>query len=63
MTKPICYVQENGLRVVMLPQHTAPVVAMDVWVAVGAADEQLHEVGLAHVHARRLVKRSATFGV
>lgn len=63
MTKPTCYVQENGLRVVLLPQHTAPVVAMDVWVGVGAADEQVHEVGLAHVHEHMLFKGSAKFGV
>ena len=54
---------ENGLRVVLQPQHTAPVVALAVWVAVGSADERPGEWGLAHVHEHMLFKGTPRRGV
>ena len=47
---------ENGLRVIISPNTTAPVVAIQVWVGVGSADESLEEGGLAHVHEHMLFK-------
>jgi zinc protease len=53
----------NGLTVVFQPQHTAPVVAFQVWVKVGSADETSREVGLAHLHEHMLFKGTATRGL
>ena len=54
---------ENGLRVVMCESRGAPVVALQVWVEVGSADERLDQGGLAHVHEHMLFKGTATRGV
>ncbi|MCA9520570.1 MAG: insulinase family protein [Myxococcales bacterium] len=52
--------QWQGLRVLIEPVSTAPVVAIQVWVGVGAADERAGEEGLAHLHEHMLFKGSAT---
>lgn len=52
----------NGLTVVHEPNHTAPVVAFQLWVKVGSADEAPHEVGLAHLHEHMLFKGTARRG-
>lgn len=49
----------NGLRVLVQPSHTAPVVAIQVWVKVGSKDEVGPEAGLAHVHEHMLFKGTA----
>ena len=59
----IRYQLENGLNVVLHAQHTSPVVACNVWVGVGSADEEPHEAGLAHVHEHMLFKGTARRGV
>lgn len=63
MTDIIRYQLDNGLNVVLQPQHTAPVVACNVWVGVGSADEEPHEAGLAHVHEHMLFKGTQRRGV
>jgi zinc protease len=50
---------ENGLRVVVCESRGAPVVALQVWVEVGSADEKPEEGGLAHVHEHMLFKGTA----
>ena len=52
----------NGLTVVHEPVRTAPVVAAQVWVKVGSADERPDEVGLAHLHEHMLFKGTARRG-
>src|SRR5215469_11410034 len=47
---------DNGLRVVFEEQHASKVAAFQVWVNAGSADEQPHEVGLAHLHEHMLFK-------
>lgn len=47
---------DNGLTVVLLENHAAPVAAIQVWVGVGAADEKPEEGGIAHVHEHMLFK-------
>ncbi len=59
----LLYELSNGLRVVLRPQRTAPVVSLAVWVHVGSADERPEEAGLAHVHEHMLFKGTATRGV
>lgn len=53
----------NGLTVVLEPQRHAPVVAFQVWVKVGSADEGADEVGLAHLHEHMLFKGTAKRGL
>ncbi len=47
---------ENGLTVVLEENHSAPVVAIQVWVETGSADEVENELGLAHLHEHMLFK-------
>ena len=42
---------------------TAPAVAVQVWVRVGSADEQVFEAGLAHIHEHMLFKGTERRGV
>jgi zinc protease len=39
----------NGLEVVVVPDHRAPVITHMIWYKVGAADETPGKSGLAHV--------------
>ncbi len=61
--EPIQYRLDNGMKVLLLPTSTAPVVACNVWVGVGSADEEPHEAGLAHVHEHMLFKGTEDRGV
>lgn len=42
------YTLDNGLRVVVIPDHRAPVVTHMVWYNVGASDEPAGKSGIAH---------------
>ncbi|MCA9561897.1 MAG: insulinase family protein [Myxococcales bacterium] len=53
---PIQYQLPNGMSVILQQDHTAPVVAVQVWVNVGSADETAAQAGLAHVHEHMLFK-------
>jgi len=57
------YQLDNGLTVILQEDHSAPVVALQAWVAVGSADETPEEAGLAHVHEHMLFKGTANRGV
>ena len=46
----------NGLQVVVIEDHSAPVVALSVWVRTGSADETDAESGMAHVFEHMLFK-------
>ncbi len=61
--EPIRYSLDNGLNVILQPRPTAPVVACNVWVNVGSADETPEEAGLAHVHEHMLFKGTERRGV
>ncbi|MFW5966443.1 MAG: M16 family metallopeptidase, partial [Persicimonas sp.] len=50
------YELDNGMKVLLKPTSAAPVVACNVWVGVGSADEEPEEAGLAHVHEHMLFK-------
>ncbi|HET6981376.1 MAG TPA: insulinase family protein, partial [Myxococcaceae bacterium] len=47
---------DNGLTVLHEPQGAAHVVAWQIWVNVGGADEGPDEAGLAHLHEHMLFK-------
>jgi zinc protease len=57
------YTMSNGMRVVLREQHFAPVVAQQVWVNIGGADEIGPEAGIAHVHEHMLFKGTKRRGV
>jgi len=50
------YLLANGLTVIFERHSAAPVVAMQVWVKAGSADESREEAGLAHLHEHMLFK-------
>ncbi|MCA1826135.1 MAG: M16 family metallopeptidase [Myxococcales bacterium] len=52
----------NGLTLLVEENHAAPVVAIQVWVKVGSADELSDEAGLAHLHEHMLFKGTARRG-
>jgi zinc protease len=45
---PETFTLDNGLQVVVIPNHRAPVVTHMVWYKVGAADDPRNKHGLAH---------------
>jgi len=45
---PTSFTLANGLQVVVVPNHLAPVVTQMVWYKVGSSDEVLGKTGLAH---------------
>ncbi len=53
----------NGLDVVLVEDHSAPVVALNVWVRVGSADERPEEWGMAHVFEHMLFKGTQRRGI
>ena len=58
------FVLDNGLEVLVEPMHHAPVVALQAWVHVGAADEnKARAAGLAHLHEHMLFKGTRKRGV
>ena len=47
---------ENGMRVVLREDHTAPVAAFQVWVEAGSADERPAEAGMSHLIEHMIFK-------
>jgi zinc protease len=54
---------DNGLSVILVEDHSAPVVALNVWVRTGSADERPDQWGMAHVHEHMLFKGTQRRGV
>lgn len=54
------FVLENGMAVVVIPNHRAPVVHHAVWYKVGAADEDAGESGIAHMLEHMMFKGTTT---
>lgn len=55
----LLFTLESGLRVVIQEDHFAPVVAVQVWVKAGSADETPDVAGAAHVHEHMIFKGTA----
>ncbi|MEW5725385.1 MAG: pitrilysin family protein, partial [Thermodesulfobacteriota bacterium] len=53
---PLDFRLSNGLEVILIENHRAPVVSMLVWVKVGSASEREGEYGLAHLMEHMLFK-------
>ena len=54
---------DNGLTVILEEDRSAPVVAFQMWVRVGAADEKAEEAGIAHVFEHMLFKGTKKRGL
>lgn len=54
------FVLDNGLQVVVLPDHRAPVVTQMVWYRAGSADEQPGVSGIAHFLEHLMFKGTTT---
>jgi zinc protease len=52
----LIFTLDNGLRVAIQEDHFAPVVAIQVWVNAGSADETPDVAGAAHVHEHMIFK-------
>lgn len=50
---------DNGLRVTLSEDHTAPLVAVNLWYHVGSAHERLDRTGFAHLFEHMLFQGSA----
>jgi predicted Zn-dependent peptidase len=53
---------ENGLRIIVLPRHEAPVVSLVTWANVGGADDPKEYTGLAHMFEHMAFKGTVTIG-
>ena len=50
------FTMENGLKVILEENKNAPVVALQMWVRVGSADEKDEEAGMCHFIEHMLFK-------
>lgn len=57
---PETFTLDNGLQVVVIPNHRAPVVSHMMWYKVGAADEQPGHSGIAHLLEHLMFKGTKT---
>src|ERR1041385_1971076 len=53
------YVLPNGLQVILAPDHSAQVVAVDVWYNVGSRNEVRGRTGFAHLFEHMMFQGSA----
>jgi zinc protease len=58
---PKTYTLDNGLEIVVIENHRAPVVTHMVWYKVGAADEAVGQSGIAHMLEHLMFKGTPTY--
>ena len=54
---------DNGLKLIIFPNHDAPVVSMTTWANVGGSDDPKGYSGLAHMFEHMAFKGTTTIGV
>lgn len=59
---PASFTLANGMQVVVISDHRAPVVTQMVWYKVGAADDPRGKSGIAHVLEHLMFKGTERFG-
>ena len=59
-SKIATFTLENGMKVVVIPDHRAPVVTHMIWYRVGAADDPWGKSGLAHFFEHLMFKSTRT---
>ncbi len=60
--KPETFTLDNGLKVVVVSNHRAPVVSHMIWYPVGSADESAGKSGIAHFLEHLMFKGTDTLG-
>ncbi|MEM7463132.1 MAG: pitrilysin family protein, partial [Pseudomonadota bacterium] len=60
IAEPSNFVLDNGLEIVVIPDHRAPVVTHMVWYKAGSADEPWGKSGIAHFLEHLLFKGTKT---
>lgn len=63
VTAPSVWTHPSGLTVIHRSLRAAPVVAVQLWVGVGSAQENLEQLGMAHVHEHLVFKGTEKRGV
>ncbi len=58
--KPAEYILDNGLKVILLENHKAPVVTFQVWHRVGSRNETWRKTGLSHLLEHMMFKGTPT---
>ena len=58
----VSYILPNGLHILILEQHTTPVVAVQVWYHVGSINEPNGLKGIAHLFEHMMFRGSKNFG-
>ena len=54
----VAHILDNGLTVVLAPDPSVPIVAVNLWYAVGSRDEREGETGLAHLFEHMMFQGS-----
>lgn len=62
-TSPVVWKHPSGLTIIHRKWSAAPVVAVQLWVGVGSANENEHQLGMAHVHEHLVFKGTEKRGV
>src|SRR5437868_4933209 len=57
--RPASFTLDNGLHVIVIPDHRTPVVTQMIWYKVGSADETQGKSGLAHFLEHLMFKGTA----
>ncbi|EKD82965.1 MAG: hypothetical protein ACD_39C00975G0002, partial [uncultured bacterium] len=52
---------DNGLKVFIKPVHSSPVVALNIWIKVGSANEEPGEEGYSHLIEHMMFKGTPTY--
>jgi zinc protease len=55
------YTLPNGLKVLLVENHKAPVVSVQIWYRVGSRNEEIGKTGLAHVTEHMMFQGSKNF--
>lgn len=58
---PESFTLDNGMEVIVLPNHRVPAVSHMLWFRVGAADDPPGKSGLAHYHEHMMYQGSARY--
>jgi len=56
------HILDNGLKILLMEDHKAPVAVFQLWYRVGSRNEQLGQTGLSHVLEHMMFKGTARLG-
>ncbi|MBF0473762.1 MAG: insulinase family protein [Nitrospirae bacterium] len=56
------YTLDNGLKVIIIEQHKAPVVTFQIWYKVGARNESTYPTGISHMLEHMMFKGTKRYG-